>query len=159
MGRCLSVAWPVVPWLCPGSESVKPQATEAEIAKLSTWPWGQALMLSYDLFIHFNFIHVNWTKKTNGTQGLRSSNFFLCHPTSLYRWPQIVSLSSLYWRKKRKEETKLFVELVLFAGVRSVVFSPFGTSLACLNCCLEDFFAWSVEIFHQCLCQFFNTFL
>ena len=38
VGHRLSMAWWAVPWPCPGSEPVKPWASEAECANLTTQP-------------------------------------------------------------------------------------------------------------------------
>ena len=43
VGRCLSMAWWVVPCPRPGSKPVKLWAVEAELANLTTWPWGRPL--------------------------------------------------------------------------------------------------------------------
>ena len=40
VGRHLSMAWWVVPCLCPGSELVKPWAAGAEYVNLTAWPRG-----------------------------------------------------------------------------------------------------------------------
>ena len=47
VGRSLSMAWWVVPCLCPGSERAKPWATEAEHMNLTTQPWGRPLISSF----------------------------------------------------------------------------------------------------------------
>ena len=43
VGRCLSMAWWVVPCPRPGSERVKPWAAKAEHGNLTTWPQGWPL--------------------------------------------------------------------------------------------------------------------
>lgn len=98
--------------------------------------WGDIMQLifSYDLFIHFGFIHVNWTKKSWYFQ-----NVIQHHCTIDHKIVRLLFLS-LYWREKKVEKrTRPFVELVFFSGVRSLFFiSVLKTSLTYLSCYLKD---------------------